>query len=180
MPWNNPITWTPNQLVTDTDLNEQIRDNMGYLKQRVDAPASASYMLNETSDYTTTSTSFIDVDAVRLSLSLTTSGSAVMVGFFGTVSASGAADTLIYVDVTLDGVRIGGDAGLALVARKNGAGASLQHATLSFVVLVPVVSAGAHVLRLQWKASGGTALLRAGAGTSGLDVHPQFWAREVS
>jgi len=108
MPWHTPITWQVNQLVTDTDLNEQVRDNLSYLKQRVDTPASAQYTLNESTDYTTSSSSFVDVDAVRLALTLYTSGSAVLVGFYGTFSASGTTDTLCYLDVALDGVRIGG------------------------------------------------------------------------
>lgn len=179
MSWHTPITWQVNQLVTDVDLNEQVRDNLSYLKQRVDAPASAQYTLNESSDYSTASTTFIDVDAARLALTLQTSGSAVLVGFYGTFSAASTADTLCYLDVALDGVRIGGDDGLAVIARKNGSGSSLQHGTLSFTALVPTLSAGEHTFKLQWRVSGGTMILRAGAGSSGMDVHPQFWVREI-
>ncbi|XWX02918.1 hypothetical protein VZO05_10425 [Aggregatilineales bacterium SYSU G02658] len=179
MPWHSPITWLVNQLVTDTDLNEQVRDNLSYLKQRVDAPASAQYTLNETADYTTASTTFVDVDATRLAFTLNTSGSAVLIGFYGTFSAASSADTLCYLDVALDGVRVGGDDGLALIARKNGSGTSLQHGTLSFTALVPTLSAGEHTFKLQWRVSGGTMILRARAGSSGVDVHPQFWVREI-
>jgi hypothetical protein len=36
MAWTTPATWTPNQLVTATDLNQQIRDNMTILAVPVD------------------------------------------------------------------------------------------------------------------------------------------------
>jgi hypothetical protein len=32
MPWHDPITWLFQQLVTERDMNEQIRDNMRVLK----------------------------------------------------------------------------------------------------------------------------------------------------
>jgi hypothetical protein len=180
MPWNTPITWQVNQLVTETDLNAQVRDNLAYLKERVDAPASASYMLNESADYTTSSTTFVDVDAVKLAFTITTRGNAVMIGFFGTVSATTTTESVAFFDVTMDGVRVGGDDGLALCARKSGSGGSLASDSVSFVMLLPTVSAGDHTFKLQWKISGATMALRAGAGTVGLDVHPQFWVREVS
>lgn len=180
MPWRNPITWQVNQLVTETDLNEQVRDNLSYLKERVDTPSSAQILLNESSDYTTISTSYVDVDATKLALTITTRGNAVMVGFFGTVSAGTAVESIAYFDVAVDGVRVGGDDGLTLVARKNGSGGSLAHDSVSFVLLIPTLSAGDHTFKLQWKISGSSMILRAGTGTTGLDVHPQFWVREVS
>ena len=180
MAWNTPITWQVNQLVTETDLNAQVRDNLAYLKERVDAPASGSYLLNESADYSTSSTSFVDVDSTKLSFTLTTRGNAIMISFFGTASANTATESVAYFDVTMDGVRVGGDDGLALVARKSGSGGSLTSGTVSFMMLLPTVSAGDHTFRLQWKISGAAMSLRAGAGTAGLDMHGQFWVREMS
>lgn len=36
MAWTTPRTWTIGQLVSATDLNEQIRDNLNHLKLAVD------------------------------------------------------------------------------------------------------------------------------------------------
>jgi len=36
MPWHEPITWLFQQLVTERDLNEQIRDNLRVLKAPID------------------------------------------------------------------------------------------------------------------------------------------------
>lgn len=180
MPWHTPITWVADQLVTETQLNQQLRDNLSYLKERVDAPASAAYFLNESADYSTTSTTFVDIDPFRLSFTLNTSGRALMIGFHGVVAAATTTESIAYFDVTVDGVRVGGDDGLTLVARKTGAGNSAAVDSVAFVVLVEGISAGEHIFRLQWRISGGSMLLRAGAGTASFDVHPQFWVREVS
>jgi hypothetical protein len=171
MTWTPPITWTVGQIVTATDLNEQLRDNLAFLK----APPTASYFANEDSDYQTTATSFVDVDGSRLALQLVTAGGDLLVGFFGSLRRVSGTTPVAYLDVELDGARIGGDDGLAL-AETNGA----AHFVVSFVALARGVAAGLHTFRLQWKvSSGATYKLHAGAGTASYDLHPQFWVREV-
>jgi hypothetical protein len=168
MPWTTPKTWVNSEPLTAVDLNTHLRDNLNALH----APPSAAYQLNETANYTTTSTTFVNVDNTdgKLSLTLTTTGGAVMIGFFGYAYASGNTG---FLDVELDGTRIGGDDGLVVFYNNI--------ATTSFVLLKTGLSAGSHTFKLQWKvAGGGTATLYAGAGTIGADVHPQFWVREVS
>jgi hypothetical protein len=112
------------------------------------------------------------VDATDLSLTITTTGGDVMVCFHGFVAWTGNG---VFLDVTLDGTRIGGDDGIIRGAVAN------SSESLAFVRLVQSVSAGAHTFKLQWKvAASAAATLYAGAGTSNFDLHPQFWAREVS
>ncbi|MEO1163712.1 MAG: hypothetical protein AAFV98_08020 [Chloroflexota bacterium] len=74
MAWTQPKTWSNEPLVA-SDLNTHLRDNMEALKE----PPSANYELDETSDYTTTSTTFVDVDSTNLSLTLDTNGGDVKV-----------------------------------------------------------------------------------------------------
>ena len=50
---------------------------------------------------------------------------------------------------------------------------------VSFTFLATGLAAGTHTFKLQWKTGAATATMYAGAGTPNLDVHPQFWAREV-
>jgi hypothetical protein len=174
MSWTEPKTWTNEPLVAG-DLNTHLRDNLEALKE----PPCAHYELNESGDYGVTSTSFVNVDGAKLALSITTSGGDVMVAFHGFVRAGTNSDTL-YMDVDLDGIaRIGGDDGIIAVMRAA-SGGSPTRIPISFVRLVTGLAAGTHVFTLQWKVSGGTGELYAGAGTSGLDLHPQFWVREVS
>lgn len=164
MAWTQPKTWSSEPL-TSADLNTHLRDNLEALKD----PPSAQYVLDEASDYSTTSTSFVAVDSSNLALSLTTTGGDLLVHFHGVLQIT---THVIFLDVYLDGSPIGGDDGL--VQLLNG-----TH-TLSFTRLVQNISAGAHTLELRWRVNAGTAVLYAGAGTLNADLHPQFWVREVS
>jgi hypothetical protein len=165
MTWITPKTWTTGEALTASDLNTHVRDNLNALK----SPPTASYILNESADYTTTSTTFVNVDGTHLSLALTTTGGDVLVCFVALVQ-SGASQA-VYLDLLLDGVRVGGNDGI--VGFYNG------YMALPLVYLLTGVSAGAHTIKLQWKVSGGTGTMYAGAGTASFDLHPQFWAREV-
>ncbi len=167
--WTPPATWTVNQLVTAGDLNEQVRDNMEWLKN----PPMGFRKLDEGADYSTTSTSFVIAD-ILVGATLDVVGGNVLVGFSGTVEVTGT--NLVYLDVVRAGAgRVGGDDGI-VVCRRQTSGSLYP---CSFTYLITGVPAGSQTFRLMWKVSGGTATLYAGAGTSSFDVHPMFWAREV-
>ncbi len=167
MAWSTPYTsWVAGDQNTATAMN-RIEANVVYLNIR----PSSQYVLNQGSDYTTTSTSFTDTDTTNLALTITTNGGDVMVHFHGISTNSAAVNTLY--DVTVDGTRTAGDDGI------TGA-AGTTRTTVSFTRLITGLSAGSHTFKLQWKvASASTGTLYAGAGTSGSDVHPQFWVKEV-
>jgi hypothetical protein len=166
MAWTTPKTdWAESNLVTETHLND-IGSNLAELK----APPSANYELDETSDYTTTSSSFVDIDDEELSLTIDTTGGDIMVGFIGSFNSSG--DNHNFLELDLDGSAVAGDDGICKWRDRN--------EKTGFVYLITGVSATSHIIKLQWKRDAGTLTLYAGAGTSDADVHPQFWAREVS
>ena len=105
--------------------------------EALDYPAD-SYTLDETSNYETTSTSFVDVDAVNLSISLDTKGGQVWVILSGTCFNT-TSGQLLYFDVDLDGGRIAGDDGMI----------SMQFGSLVtpiFFVRLVDVAAGSHTL----------------------------------
>lgn len=162
--WRQPVTWSVGQLVTATNLNEQLRDNLEFLK----TPPTALYTVNQASDYTTTSTSFVDVDATNLSLTIATAGGDVLIVFMG----YGGGTARLYLDVAIDSVRMAGDDGfLAAVSGVN--------TPITLVALKQGLTAGSHTFKLQWKVNSGTGTLYAGAGTAGLDTHPLFFVREI-
>lgn len=169
MAYTQPTTRNTGDSITASIWNTDLVDNVIALKN----PPSASYVANEAANWTTTSTSFVDVDATDLSLSITTTGGDVMIGFHGNVSG---ANISVYLDVAMDGTRLGTDDGFIGVFVTT----TVTNGTVGFVRLVTGVSAGAHTFKLQWRVSSGTGTLYAGAGTSSADVHPQFWVREVS
>jgi hypothetical protein len=166
--WTTPATWAVDQLVTASDLNTHLRDNLNALK----TPPSAHYECNEGSDYALTSTSFANVDGTHLSLTITTTGGDVFVGFHGNVVNDGS-DHLLMLDVTVDGTPHAGDDGLVDLSSTPGR-------PVCFMRLIAGLSAGSHTFNLTYKVSAATVTLLAGAGTSAGDLHPQFWVREMS
>lgn len=165
MAWTTPKTWTA-EVLSSSDLNTHLRDNLSALKD----PPSDNYEADEVSDYTTTSTSFVDVDATNLSLTITTGGGDVMVHAH---LATNVSTGRLQFNIDVDGSPHAANDGIVVHA-------AMQHVT-SFSRLITGLSAGSHTFKLQWKTStGGTGTIYAGAGSSGTDVHPQFWVREVS
>lgn len=167
MAWTTPKTWSNEPLVAG-DLNTHLRDNMEALKD----PPSGNVVLDELTDYSTTSTIFVDIDSSVLSITLDTNGGDVIVHFHG-ITRGSSGNSFMYLDVTVDGVRVGGDDGITGTS-------SLTWNTVSFTRLITGLSAGSHTFTLQWKLASGDHTLYAGAGTSGRDLHPQFWVREIS
>jgi hypothetical protein len=123
----------------------------------------------KTGNYTTTSTSFTDVDGTNLSLTITTGARRVLIGFSGGCSNSGA-DTLFF-DVQVDGVRQGGDFGLT--GENEG---SNGYRNYSFTYLTDALSAGSHTFDLQWRNVNGTTSTMYGAASSA--TWPVFWVVE--
>lgn len=179
MAWTTPKTWTDGSVLTAAELNEQVRDNLDFL---FDKPG-AVYDVDEASNYTTSSTSFVDVDATDLALTITTGGGDVLIWLSPAVMTS-TANVSVYFDVDIDGTRVAGDDGITKFTFFD-AGASpetvMNRATLGFVWLATGLAAGSHTFKLQWKHTNAaiTTTLYAGAGTTYSDVHPQFGVKEL-
>lgn len=153
MAWNTPITWATNQLVTATDLNGQVRDNLNYLFNRPYAQYKRT-----SGNYTTTSTSFVDVDATNLNLSLTTK-SGVVLFFFQGVSQTDTNGAWAIFDVLVDGVAFGGGwlgYGMQAASYRSLAG---ENYDVTFIGMVAGLSAGSHTFKLRWKVTSGTGIL---------------------
>lgn len=180
MTWTAPRTWDNNKFVTADDLNEQLRDNFLWLLNR----PSAVHTVDEVSNYSTTSTTWADVDGTDLAHTIDVKSGAVEVHFHGAVriSNSGANDTFVYFDVTVDGNRHAGDDGI-VGESFDGGNAWSGMRTVSFTRRITGLTPGSHTFRLQWRVASSagttTATLYAGAGTTRLDVHPQFWAKDA-
>lgn len=177
MAWTTPLTWTPT-LINAANLNEQIRDNLNYLKNR---PVDIQD-INNAANFTTTSTSFVDTEsasAEKLDSDLiTTTGGTLVIRFNGAVALSTTMrvyfQILIYASNHLSVVdRVGTDDGFLVVA-----GASSDVIPVSFAAMVDGLAAGDYYVQIQWKVSTGTATLYGGAGTANFDVHPQLSAYE--
>ena len=170
MAWTTPKTdWVLGELATQSHLND-IGNNLAALKD----PPSDNYELDEGSDYSTSSTTFVDVDGTNLALTINTNGGDVLVHFHGMIGKA-AASHYWYFDVEVDGTRIGGDDGIIGQLESTN-----SRDPVSFTRLITGLAAGSHTFKLQWKVNANSITLYAGAGTTNSDLHPQFWAREIS
>lgn len=165
-----PSTRTTGELITSAIWNQDITNNILALKN----PPSDSVEGDNSTDYTTTSDTFTDVDP-DLSLDVATQGGDLYVHFHGGLRLTSHS---VYFDLKLNAVRMGGDDGICAVYGTIGAG---DAGGVSFTRRLYGLVADDYNIVLQWKVTtGATATLYAGAGTSGGDMHPQFWAREVN
>jgi hypothetical protein len=174
MAWTTPRTWVDGEVPGGSTFNAHVRDNLLYLlarpNQRISRDAGSSY--------TTTSTSFVDIDGTNLSISLTTSGSAVLIGMAGAVRGD-STDVRACFDVTIDGTRYAATTTEGITQGLPPVGGNFK-SPISFAVLATGLSVGSHTFRLQWKvqAAGTTALLSGGVANND---HPiSFWAVEVA
>lgn len=169
MAWTAPKTWSSEPL-TSIDLNTYMRDNQNHLKDRLDNAASRS--VSGVAVLASTASEFVDADPTNLSLTLTTHGGDVLLGFTGTVKHSANNATTSF-NVAVDGVDYISDDGIIAVTNTSG-GDTGRFKPLSFVMLITPLSAGSHTFTLRWKTTRNNT-----ARMDIVDMHPQFWAKEI-
>jgi len=162
MAWTTPKTWTVDEVVGASDMNTHLRDNLVALKD----PPSAIYDGGTLTD-TTTSSTFADVDADNLKLSVTITGDTVLIGFVGECSSASSASVL-GLDITVNGVSVTGGAGV-IRAHYLRTG---EVENVSFVWRETGLEAGKNEFRLRFRRVdlSGTVTL----------YSTQFWVAEVS
>lgn len=169
MVWTTPKTWSSEPL-TSIDLNTYVRDNQNHLKDRLDTAASRS--VSGTVNLASTANEFVDVDPTNLSLTITTHGGDVLLGFTGTVrNSSNNASTKF--NVAVDGVDYIADDGV-IAMTNSGSSDTGRTKPLSFVLLIAQLSAGSHTFKLRWKTTRHNT-----ASMDIVDLHPQFWVKEI-
>jgi hypothetical protein len=115
-------------------------------------------VVRNSGDYSTSSTSFVDIDTGNLVINMTTGDSWVLLLLLGSSYATGIQYECF--DFTIDGVRQGHDYGVQYVQPPY-----LQDLQIAWLTQV---SAGSHTFRPQWRANGSTAYLRASTQTTPL------------
>jgi len=163
--WTPAKTWSVDEILTADDLNTYVRDNTTALHDR---PAD-SVVTDGSGNQTTTSTSFVDVTGVEVTIEV--SGH-VMIGFNGMLGTS-VIGGWVHLDIEIDGVRVGEDDGIA--GAKTSAG---SRTPVSFTWLSDELDPGSHDIKLQWKVSSGTGTLYSDNGTADNGWKAQFWVHE--
>lgn len=152
MAWTTPRTWTDGEIVTKAIMDTHVRDNLDYLKDRLDG--AAKQYIRTATNYTTTSTSYVEVDGTgNLTLTFTTDGSDVRVTFVGYGSTATA--KWIGMGVDVDGTEY------ELVRADSET--TDGYVNLSFSYVFTGLSAASHTFKLIWRAEdSNTATLYAG------------------
>ncbi|MBM4240570.1 MAG: hypothetical protein FJ150_02695 [Euryarchaeota archaeon] len=130
----------------------------------------SSRYLRELTDYTTTSTTFVDVDATNMSITLTTGANRCLIGLVG-AAANSTGGNLVAFDITVDGTRQG-DATWGLLSLN--APSADYDMNASFVYMTDILTAGNHTFNLQWRVNAATGTLRGGG-----DCSVEYWILEI-
>lgn len=153
--WSTPLTWDTGRLVTANDLNQQIRDNLLYLKS---PPAT----ILEGVDNTTSSTSYVPLTETKNII--TTAGGRVLIGAYGySYRTSGSGPMQITIGLAKDGGAVGNAIIVTLPEQLNNA------APWAMLHLTAQLTPAFHTYRLYHRVSGNT----------GASVVVQFWMLEV-
>ena len=120
-------------------------------------------------NFTTTSTSFVDVDTTNARITITTGANPCLVGYIASVTNDTTGQG-IFLDLEIDGVRQSGVAN-GLVSLEVSASNVPQLS--SFVYQTTTLTAASHTFDLQWRVSGNTGTMIAGVSSF------HFWVTEL-
>ena len=160
MAWTAPTSWVTGKQLNQANLDEQVTNNLIYLKSAIE-PEADQYRETST-NYSTTSGSLADVDATDFHLEITTTGGDVMITLCGWCSNTGGNHTAFAIDL---------DDGTEVRTIMEVEGNADDQCNCSFVYIWQGLSAGTHSFTLQW--------LRNSGGTSYLFNGVVFDAREI-
>jgi len=167
MAWTTPDTFVAGQVVSASDLNEQIRDNMNYVHAGKPATVIAR---NNVGVYSTSSGSFANIDGTNLKATITTTTGRVALFFVGSFYADNPA-RLLSLDCTIDGTRW-------MSAYTNGMGKETLDTNARIITLAMMktgLSVGSHEFIMQWKVGSGTAYLFSAAGDVAVNFVVAEW-----
>lgn len=160
--WTTPKTWNIGELVTADALNEQVRDNLDYLKLQADTYTAAYFSPIGASPPSTTSTVMTNILASWTYTFTTKPGASYLMILNGQFyMSSGAAGQFSF---NVDGANVTSYGGYE---HNFGTGAGAK-AVLCMFHVVSGLTAASHSFKPQWRSPSGTTLtLGAAAGSYG-------------
>ena len=161
--WTTMTDLATGDLVTEADM-DAIRGNIEYLLD----PNNDSDV--RSAAYSTTSTTFVDIDAGNLSLTVVTNGGSLLVVFSVSAYSSVGPDRF-YFDIDVDGTRIGAaGGGVGYIVQGNNNTGFQFASSVTLVALVTGLSAASHTVKPQWRVTTGgvTANITASEGQANL------------
>lgn len=171
MAWTTPVTWAVNQLVSASDMNQQVSGNLNYLfKERAKGVLKAA----NTGLYTTTAQAWAPIDATNLNMVLTVQSGILLFGFTTACVSldSGTNYQQAFFDVVINGINYssGSTSGLAVSPATAGVG------SLSFTGLATGLPTTPISLFPVWKTFASNTQ---SAIASSNNYRTVFWAVEV-
>lgn len=152
--WTTPPTFVAGRVISPADIATYFFGNDSYLLNR---PVTAR-IRNNAGAYSTSSTTFVDIDATNLSITLAMSGSAVLLTFSANTRLSGT-DVAPMFDFVIDGVRYA--TGFTQGMGQMTAISNTKPGPINVWALVTGLSAASHTFKPQWAVPS--------AGTSGIE-----------
>lgn len=152
MVYTPPGNKNPGDPISASDYNVYSAANIAYL---FNGRPGSQIKRNNAADYTTTSASFVDVDATNLAIITTINSGKVQVAFSCILSNSVGA--ISYLNLTVDGVSQGATNG---ITHKS---IGIAEEMFTFVFMIPSLSIGSHTFKVQWKTASGTLTMRSTA-----------------
>lgn len=153
MSWVTMADLTTGDIVTEADM-DAMRQNVDFLREK---PVAVSLQESGT-DYATSSTAFVDIDATNLVLSVTVPDCVLMAVFEAAMIGN---SNVAYVDLLVNAARRGGTYGL-----RSFSGASTEYHSVT-VTHIWSVAAGTYIIKPQWRVSSNSATIKRNA-------HPVF------
>lgn len=172
MPWNTPITWVK-ALVTVDQMNQQVRDNLSHLFA---PPFAATTIRAAAANYTTTSTAWVNIDSVNLSLSITPAGQRVEIYFLAPLYNTNSTSGHTFLDCAINGVRFGGNDGL--VGLSQGTATVAPGVPVSYHIWKTDATPNTPITATpQWRVVGGGASTIPVASLTNGALAAHFWIR---
>lgn len=162
MAWTTPKTWT-SEVLSSANLNTHLRDNLNYLF----APSTADF--TTTANYSTTSTTFVDVNSTDFSLTIAPAGTEVWIFFRGSINSNTGTNASA-MDLTKDGSSLSSETSGVVQFTSTTA---IQVVSFVFRVtgLTPTTS---YNFKLQWLTAANTLVLQ------GANTDNYFAVREMT
>lgn len=147
MAWNTPKTWSTGNLVTATEFNQQLRDNLLYLK----SPPKTIFLGMTTSQIT--STSFVPLHETQNII--TTTGGSVLFTAFGHIYKNGTTQNKAFINLEVDGNLVTGSSeGIVNGMQFSG---DFQTTPWAIIWLTDTLTPAFHTFRLYGRVGGGGA-----------------------
>jgi hypothetical protein len=172
MPYTTLATVSAGETIASATWGNIVKQDIEYFLAR----PNNSILRDNAASYSTTSTSFVDVDATNLKHTISLASTKVLIG----LSAAATIDALGWVafDIDVDGTRFA-NAGTNGIAAFDIGGSASYPKNCSFTVLITGLATGSHTFKLKWRVNASTARLFSGGGTADNDSLINFWVLEV-